>query len=45
MPESVVRRKGSDREATYVSATELTASMPASDGATAGIAEVIVISC
>jgi len=39
---SVVRWNGSDRTTTYVSATQLTASIPASDIAAAGAAQVTV---
>jgi len=39
---SVVRWNGSDRTTTYVSATQLTASIPASDIAAAGTAQVTV---
>jgi hypothetical protein len=43
VPSSVVRWNGADRATTFVSATQLTATIPATDIATAGTAQVIVV--
>jgi subtilisin family serine protease len=44
LPTSVVRWNGSDRPTTFVSMSKLTASIPASDLATAGTAQITVFS-